>query len=72
MPTKSVRCSRASRFHLTVHTLHLGGTGQKFTTPTDHRHVALHFDEINNRANVWINGKKIADAKDVSRSVSEI
>ena len=38
----------------------------EFLTPADHRHVALHFDGINNRANVWINGKKIADAKDVA------
>ena len=38
----------------------------EFPTPADHRHVALHFDGINNRANVWINGKKIADAKDVA------
>ena len=38
----------------------------EFPTPVNHRHVALHFDGINNRANVWINGKKIADAKDVA------
>src|SRR5215467_4339711 len=38
----------------------------EFLTPGNHRHVALHFDGINNRANVWINGKKIADAKDVA------
>jgi exo-1,4-beta-D-glucosaminidase len=30
------------------------------------RNVSLHFDGINNRANVWLNGKKIADAKDVA------
>ncbi len=39
---------------------------KEFPTPTKHRYVALHFDGINNRANVWINGKKIADAKDVA------
>jgi exo-1,4-beta-D-glucosaminidase len=38
----------------------------EFRTPANHRHVALHFDGINNRANVWINGKKIADANDVA------
>src|SRR5262249_6560168 len=38
----------------------------EFPTPANHRHVALHLDGINNRANVWINGKKIADAKDVA------
>jgi exo-1,4-beta-D-glucosaminidase len=38
----------------------------QFPTPANHRHVALHFDGINNRANVWINGKNIADAKDVA------
>ncbi|MGC2822817.1 MAG: sugar-binding domain-containing protein [Pseudolabrys sp.] len=38
----------------------------EFPTPANHRYVALHFDGINNRANVWINGKKIADAKDVA------
>jgi exo-1,4-beta-D-glucosaminidase len=29
------------------------------------KHLALHFPGINYRANVWVNGKKIADAKDV-------
>jgi len=38
----------------------------EFPTPANHRHVALHFDGINNRANVWINGKKIAGEKDVA------
>jgi exo-1,4-beta-D-glucosaminidase len=38
----------------------------EFPTPDNHPHVALHFDGINNRANVWVNGKKIADAKDVA------
>jgi exo-1,4-beta-D-glucosaminidase len=38
----------------------------EFSTPPNHQHVVLHFDGINNRANVWINGKKIADAKDVA------
>ena len=39
---------------------------KEFPTPANHRHVTLHFDGINNRANVWINGKKIADTKDVA------
>jgi exo-1,4-beta-D-glucosaminidase len=30
------------------------------------RRVWLHFGGINNRANIWINGHKIADAKDVA------
>ncbi len=30
------------------------------------KHLALHFPGINYRANVWVNGKKIADAKDVA------
>src|SRR5215471_6098142 len=38
----------------------------EFLTPADHRRVALHFDGINNRANVWVNGKRIADAKGVA------
>ena len=38
----------------------------EFPTPANHRYVTLHFDGINNRANVWINGKKIADARDVA------
>jgi exo-1,4-beta-D-glucosaminidase len=38
----------------------------EFPTPADHQHVALHFNGINNRANVWLNGIKIADAKDVA------
>jgi len=38
----------------------------EFATPANHRHVALHLDGVNNRANVWLNGKKIADAKDVA------
>ncbi len=38
----------------------------EFPTPANHRHVALHFNGINNCANVWINGKKIAGAKDVA------
>jgi exo-1,4-beta-D-glucosaminidase len=29
------------------------------------KHLALHFPGINYRANVWVNGKKIADKKDV-------
>ncbi|HEY6184581.1 MAG TPA: sugar-binding domain-containing protein [Terriglobales bacterium] len=29
-------------------------------------HFALHFDGINYRANIWLNGRKIADAKDVA------
>jgi exo-1,4-beta-D-glucosaminidase len=38
----------------------------EFQTPASSRFVALHFDGINNRANIWINGKKIADKKDVA------
>jgi len=30
------------------------------------RKVWLHFGGINNRANIWLNGRKIADAKDVA------
>jgi exo-1,4-beta-D-glucosaminidase len=29
-------------------------------------YATLHFDGINNRANIWLNGKKIADAADVA------
>ena len=29
------------------------------------QHLALHFPGLNYRANVWVNGKKIADAKDI-------
>lgn len=32
----------------------------------DGRTVWLHFDGINNRANIWLNGRKLADAKDVA------
>ena len=38
----------------------------EFRMPASRQHVALHFDGINNRANIWLNGKKIADAKDVA------
>ncbi|HXQ26377.1 MAG TPA: hypothetical protein VN822_08240 [Candidatus Acidoferrales bacterium] len=30
------------------------------------RHVWLHFDGINNRANIWLNGRKIASASEVA------
>jgi exo-1,4-beta-D-glucosaminidase len=30
------------------------------------KHVSIHFDGINCRANIWLNGKQIADAKDVA------
>ncbi|HKD90442.1 MAG TPA: glycoside hydrolase family 2 TIM barrel-domain containing protein [Terriglobales bacterium] len=30
------------------------------------RHIALHFDGINYRANVWLNGKQIANSNDVA------
>jgi exo-1,4-beta-D-glucosaminidase len=33
-------------------------------------HFWLHFPGINYRANVWVNGKKIADAKDVAGSLN--
>ncbi len=41
---------------------------KEFTLPKnfDGRTVWLHFDGINYRANIWINGKKFADAKDVA------
>ncbi|HEX6880352.1 MAG TPA: beta galactosidase jelly roll domain-containing protein [Terriglobales bacterium] len=38
----------------------------EFATPAKGKRVTLHFDGINNRANIWINGQKIADAKDVA------
>ncbi len=40
----------------------------EFEMPEDviSRTTWLHFDGINYRANVWLNGKKIADAKDVA------
>jgi len=40
----------------------------EFKLPEDYggRVVWLHFDGINNRANVWLNGHKIADANDVA------
>src|SRR5215475_853323 len=39
----------------------------EFTVPASAagKHLALHFTGINYRANVWVNGKKIADKKDV-------
>ncbi|MGH9711386.1 MAG: beta-mannosidase, partial [Candidatus Acidiferrales bacterium] len=43
---------------------------KEFTIPQDFdgRTVWLHFDGINYRANIWLNGKKFADAKDVAGS----
>ena len=40
----------------------------EFTVPAAAagKHLALHFPGINYRANVWVNGKKIADAKDIA------
>ncbi len=38
----------------------------EFSTPPSAHYIALHFDGINNRANIWLNGKRIADAKDVA------
>ncbi len=40
----------------------------EFTLPAEYREKTawLHFDGINYRANVWLNGQKIADAKDVA------
>ena len=40
----------------------------EFTLPASAagKHLSLHFPGINYRANVWVNGKKIADAKDVA------
>lgn len=40
----------------------------EFRLPQDYRGrvVWLHFDGINKRANIWVNGRKLADAKDVA------
>ena len=40
----------------------------EFSTPAEavKRATWLHFDGINYRANIWLNGEKIADAKDVA------
>jgi exo-1,4-beta-D-glucosaminidase len=40
----------------------------EFRLPQDYlgRSVWLHFDGINYRANIWLNGRKLADAKDVA------
>jgi exo-1,4-beta-D-glucosaminidase len=40
----------------------------EFRLPKDYqgRNVCLHFEGINNRANIWLNGRKLADAKDVA------
>lgn len=40
----------------------------EFTLPADYgkKNAWLHFPGINYRANVWVNGRKIADAKDVA------
>ncbi len=40
----------------------------EFTTPPEaaKRLTWLHFDGVNYRANIWLNGEKIADAKDVA------
>src|SRR5208282_3309314 len=32
----------------------------------DGRHISLHFGGINYRANIWLNGQKIADARKVA------
>jgi exo-1,4-beta-D-glucosaminidase len=34
------------------------------TTPGEH--VALHFDGLNYRANIWVNGQQIGDSKDIA------
>jgi exo-1,4-beta-D-glucosaminidase len=34
---------------------------------TPGRHFELHFDGINYRANIWLNGQRIADASSVAR-----
>ena len=41
---------------------------KEFTLPKNfsNRTIWLHFDGINYRANIWINGKQFADAKDVA------
>ena len=40
---------------------------KEFSVPSSAagKHLALHFPGLNYRANVWVNGKKLADAKDV-------
>ena len=40
----------------------------EFTTPSDltGENPWLHFDGINYRANIWLNGKKLADSRDVA------
>ena len=38
----------------------------KIPTADAKKKVALHFDGINYRANIWINGRQVADAKDVA------
>jgi exo-1,4-beta-D-glucosaminidase len=40
----------------------------EFTLAADrlHRYVGLHFQGINNRANIWFNGKRLADARSVA------
>jgi exo-1,4-beta-D-glucosaminidase len=40
----------------------------EFVVPESYvgKHLALHFPGINYRANVWVNGKKIADKKDIA------
>jgi exo-1,4-beta-D-glucosaminidase len=40
---------------------------KSFTLPQNFagKHVVLHFDGINYEANIWLNGKKVADRKDV-------
>ncbi len=40
----------------------------EFAAPTDAagKRTWLHFDAINYRANIWLNGKKVADAQDVA------
>jgi exo-1,4-beta-D-glucosaminidase len=55
MPSGSpFRCSWWWRKEFTLH------------PPFNGEHFWLHFPGINYRANVWVNGKKIADAKDVA------
>lgn len=38
----------------------------EFSTPVSAQSTALHFDGINYRANIWLNGQKVADSKEVA------
>ena len=51
---------------MTVPTAARGGSARNSNCPPDSAaNKSLHFDGINYRANIWLNGQKIADASDV-------